>query len=120
MTTHLGFALGEPLPAGDGGEAVVVREAGTEVDDAVVGALLAALGEQPDVVAVSVRPVTDTLKIVTEEAVVVGTADREHHRFVGAPFALRLALLRSVGPARTPAEVLTALAACARLVPVGD
>jgi hypothetical protein len=63
--------------------------------------------------------VTDTLKVVTDDNAVVGTADRELHRFVGAPLALRLGLLRSVPPPTSPIGLLTALAGRARLVPVG-
>jgi 2-C-methyl-D-erythritol 4-phosphate cytidylyltransferase len=121
VAAYLTLALGDPLPEeGAPGDLVVVREGNAPVDDAVAGALLAALAEHGDVVAVSVRPVTDTLKIVTEHGVVVGTADREHHRFVGAPFALRLGRLRAVPRPATAVgtlSVLTALAEHARLVP---
>ena len=64
-----------------------------------------------DTVIVTTRPVTDTLKLVDLAGALTGTAEREQHRFVHAPIAARLRLLRSVsqvGP--DPVEVLRALA----------
>jgi hypothetical protein len=76
------------------------------VDDAV----------EPDLgrggaVIVTTRPVTDTLKLVDVAGTVIGTAERDDHRFVHTPIAARLRLFRSVatsGP--DPVAVLTALA----------
>ncbi|HET9658479.1 MAG TPA: 2-C-methyl-D-erythritol 4-phosphate cytidylyltransferase [Kineosporiaceae bacterium] len=41
----------------------------------------------PDLAAIPVRPVTDTLKWVAEDDVVLGTADRDHFRMVSSPQA---------------------------------
>ena len=49
-----------------------------------------------DVVIATVRPVVDTLKLVDAEGLLIGTADREDHRFVGTPIAARLRVLRAV------------------------
>lgn len=58
-------------------------------------AVLTAAGPGPKAVA-TVRPVTDTLKLVDAAGVLAGTADREDHRFVGTPIATRLDLLRAL------------------------
>lgn len=85
---------------------------------AQVDAVLATLRTVDDpgrgVVVASVRPVTDTLKRVTSDGTLAGTADREHHRFVTAPIAARLGLLRQAleqqPEATTAGEILAALA----------
>ena len=90
--------------------AVVTRpEDSPEAVAAVLSALRAAEG--PCVVVTAV-PVTDTLKQVDDGGVLLGTADREHHRLVGTPFAAPLGALRAVRAADpTPEAVLAALVA---------
>ena len=69
------------------------------------------MADQPCVV-VTTAPVTDTLKHVDGDGTVLGTADRDHHRLVGTPFAAPLAALLAVPPgAVTAPVVLAALAA---------
>jgi 2-C-methyl-D-erythritol 4-phosphate cytidylyltransferase len=65
-------------------------------------------------VIVTTRPVTDTLKLVDARGTLTGTADRDDHRFLCTPIALRLRLLRRVAAeldTPTPIAVLDALAA---------
>ncbi|GAB3244788.1 2-C-methyl-D-erythritol 4-phosphate cytidylyltransferase [Kineosporia babensis] len=66
-------------------------------------------------VVTSVRPVTDTLKRVGAGGALAGTADRENHRFVTAPIATRLGLLRAAverqPQASTAGEILASLVA---------
>ena len=107
------------MPTGQGDPVVVVHEPGRVPDDAAVAALLAALCDRYDAVAVTTTPVTDTLKVVAGNNVVVGTADREHHRFVAAPFAARLSLLPRTGLPATVTGALTELGVRARLLPAG-
>jgi 2-C-methyl-D-erythritol 4-phosphate cytidylyltransferase len=64
------------------------------VDD--VAAVLDALTSAPEMVVATVRPVTDTLKLVDAEGFLAGTAEREQHRFVGTPIAARLQALRAL------------------------
>lgn len=69
-----------------------------------------------DVVIATVRPVTDTLKVVDAAGVLIGTAERDEHRFVGTPIAARLRVLRAVSrempnPTPTPVAILSALVA---------
>jgi hypothetical protein len=86
-----------------------------------LAAALAILEARPEVVAVTTRPVSDTLKLVDGAGTLTGTADREGHRLVLTPIATRLGPLRTLasqlpagpapGAAPTPVAVLTALAA---------
>jgi hypothetical protein len=65
-------------------------------------------------VVATTRPVTDTLKLVDAEGTLTGTADRDDHRFLLTPIAVRLRLLRDVAvelpESASPIAVLTALA----------
>ena len=79
--------------------ATVVFDVGA--DEAVgladdVAAALTALMSAPQAAIATVRPVTDTLKLVDGEGFLTGTAEREQHRFVGAPVAARLQVLRAL------------------------
>jgi 2-C-methyl-D-erythritol 4-phosphate cytidylyltransferase/2-C-methyl-D-erythritol 2,4-cyclodiphosphate synthase len=57
---------------------------------AVVRTVVAELADRPDLVAaVPARPVTDTLKWVDEDEVVLDTADREGYRVIASPQAYR-------------------------------
>jgi hypothetical protein len=57
-----------------------------------------------NVVIATVRPVIDTLKLVDAAGVLTGTAERDEHRFVGAPIAARLRVLRAVSREQTGTE----------------
>lgn len=90
---------------------VVVLQLGDppEAVDDVLLALRAA--DRPCVVATA-APVTDTLKRVGDDDVLLGTADREQHRLVGTPFAAPLAAVLAVRLTDpTAAELLAGLAA---------
>ncbi|MBT0767670.1 2-C-methyl-D-erythritol 4-phosphate cytidylyltransferase [Kineosporia sp. J2-2] len=107
-------------------------EVGTQAD-AQVDAVLATLeamtpaggepGGVPALVVASVRPVTDTLKRVGPGGALTGTADREHHRFVATPLAVRLGSLRAAlerePGATTAGEILGALVAGGATVVAG-
>jgi hypothetical protein len=67
----------------------------TELADDVAAAL-DALTSAPGAAIATVRPVTDTLKLVDGDGFLAGTAEREQHRFVGAPIAARLQVLRAL------------------------
>jgi 2-C-methyl-D-erythritol 4-phosphate cytidylyltransferase len=98
-----------------GDTVAVVFDQDSFVPDPDLAALLATLTAAPRAtVVVTTRPVTDTLKLVNGEGILTGTADREDHRFVRAPIAARLGVLRSVAAelgVPTPLELLTALSA---------
>jgi hypothetical protein len=96
----------EPADGTLSADLVAVLSALAEID----GASEPAAGPTGAVV-VTTRPVTDTLKLVDAAGTLVGTAQRDDHRFVGTPIAARLPLLRSVAAAGPdPVAVLTALA----------
>jgi 2-C-methyl-D-erythritol 4-phosphate cytidylyltransferase len=59
----------------------------------------------PCVVAASVRPVTDTLKWVDEDGIVVGTVDREQFWAVSSPQAYWPAGLQAILEAATPEQL---------------
>ncbi len=97
----------EPVDGTLPADVVAVLSALAEID----GSSEPAAGPAGAVV-VTTRPVTDTLKLVDAAGTLVGTAQRDDHRFVGTPLAARLPLLRSVAAAGPdPVAVLTALAA---------
>jgi hypothetical protein len=56
------------------------------------------------VVVATTRPMVDTLKLV-EDGMVTGTAARDGHRFVGAPIAARLRVLRELNRPGGPSPV---------------
>jgi hypothetical protein len=92
-------------------------ELSAEVDGVL--SALAALDPASRVVVVTTRPVIDTLKLVDAEGTLTGTADRDEHRFVRTPIAVRLRLLREVAEEMVepdPIAVLAALAARGAIV----
>jgi 2-C-methyl-D-erythritol 4-phosphate cytidylyltransferase len=103
---------------------VLIDSAGTDTDRLVteVTAALAALAVEPDAVITTVRPVTDTLKLVDAESVVTGTAERDRHRFVGTPIAASARWLRmpSIDADGDIVTLLTALAAAGAVVRTGS
>jgi hypothetical protein len=122
----LGWAELLTGPEPDHAAAVLLEFRGPEddVDPTLAADLVAALGALGAVddaldpaagsggaVVVTTRPVTDTLKLVDVEGSVIGTAERDEHRFVHTPMAAQLRLFRSVSPdGPDPVAVLTALA----------
>jgi len=82
------------LPAADSG----ADQLDAEVSLALVALARALASATPghEVVIATVRPVTDTLKLVDADGVLIGTAARDQHRFVGSPIATRLRLLRDL------------------------
>jgi 2-C-methyl-D-erythritol 4-phosphate cytidylyltransferase len=92
---------------------VVAAVATLEARDGAAGPPGSAAGVGEAVI-VTTRPVIDTLKLVDAEGALTGTADREGHRFVATPIAVRLRLLRAVAAVlpESPSAivVLTALA----------
>jgi 2-C-methyl-D-erythritol 4-phosphate cytidylyltransferase len=94
-------------PAPDETPVVLVDCAADEIDlDRLaddVSAALTALADHADTVIATVRPVTDTLKLVDAEGVVTGTAERDRHRFVGSPIAMPLRRLRALSASETDA-----------------
>ena len=103
--------LDRPDPARPGGPAEQDR---LNADLAAALTALSGLRACEGAVVATTRPVTDTLKLVDAEGTLTGTADRDEHRFLLTPIALRLRPLRDVavelpdGP--SPISVLTALA----------
>jgi 2-C-methyl-D-erythritol 4-phosphate cytidylyltransferase len=77
--------------AGAGGQIVVVHDPLYALSTAaLVRTAVRELGRTAGAVAVvPARPVTDTLKEVDADGVVLGTVDREGHRLVGSPQAYR-------------------------------
>lgn len=53
-------------------------------------------GTGSEAVIATTRPVTDTLKVVGAGGTLVATADRDDHRFVTTPIAVRLWMLREI------------------------
>jgi hypothetical protein len=100
-----------PEPDRPGGPADQDR---LNADLAAALAALAALEVTGGAVVATTRPVTDTLKLVDAEGTLTGTADRDDHRFLLTPIAVRLRPLRDVAAelpdSPSPISVLTALA----------